>query len=220
MLYCKHCKVNIRGNRKYCPLCQNALHGNGIEEEEIVPIIPETYQNTLMMRVMIFISISIIAISLAINTMFPVDFNWPMFIISGILCLWVSLALVIHKRHNIPKSITWQVVIISILAVIWDLRTGWIGWSLEFVIPIVCMVAMIVMYVTAKIMRLGVREFIVYLLLDAIFGIIPIIFIVLKVVNIVYPSILCVTISALSLSAILLFEGENIKDELNKRMHV
>ena len=220
MQYCEHCKVHIRSNRKYCPLCQNTLSGKGSEQEEIFPVIPVTYQNNLILRIMIFISVSIVVISIAINTMFPVHVNWSMFIIAGILCMWISLALVIRKRYNIPKSIMWQVAIISILAVIWDLGIGWRGWSLDYVIPIACVVTMIVMYVTAKIMRLGVRDFIIYLLLDGLFGIIPALFLVFNALNVMYPSIICVTVSILSLSAIILFEGENIKEELDKRMHL
>jgi hypothetical protein len=219
MQYCEHCKVHIRGNRKHCPLCQNTLSGKG-SEEEVFPNIPVTYQYNLILRIMIFISVSIIVVSIAINTMFPVHVNWSMFIIAGILCMWISLAMVIRKRHNIPKSITWQVAVISVLAVIWDWRIGWRGWSLDFVIPIACVVAMIVMAVTAKIMRLGVRDYIIYFLLDGIFGIIPIIFVLFGVLGVVYPSIICVTVSIISLAAVVLFEGENIKEEWNKRMHL
>lgn len=220
MQYCEHCKVHIRGNRKYCPLCRNTLSGAGSEEEEIFPQVPVTYQYNLMIRVMLFISIGIVVVSLAVNAMFPVKVNWPMFILAGILCIWISLAMVIRKRYNIPKSIIWQVAVISVLAVVWDWRTGWRGWSLDYVIPIVCVVAMIVMYITAKIMRLGVRDFIFYILLDSIFGIIPALFFLLNLLHIKYPSVISISISVLSLVAVILFEGENIREELKKRMHL
>ncbi len=220
MRYCEYCKVHIRDGRKYCPLCQNTLSGTGSKEEEIFPRVPLTYQYNLMIRAMVFLSICIVVASFAINAMFPVNVNRPMFIIAGILCIWVSLAMVIRKRHNIPKSIIWQVAVISVLAVIWDWRTGWRGWSLDYVIPIVCVVAMIVMYVTAKIMRLGVQDFIIYIVLDSIFGIIPVLFILFNLLQVRYPSIISISVSILSLAAVILFEGENIKEELNKRMHL
>jgi hypothetical protein len=220
MQYCDHCKVHIRGDRKYCPLCQNALSGSGSEEEEVFPVVPVTYQYNLMIRVMLYLSICIVVISLAVNAMFPVKVNWPMFIIAGILCVWISLGVVVRKRHNIPKSIIWQVAVISILAVIWDWRTGWRGWSLDFVIPIVCVVAMIIMYVTAKIMRLGARDFVIYIVLDSIFGIIPLLFMLLDLLQTKFPSIISISVSVLSLAAVILFEGDNIREELNKRMHI
>ncbi|BCJ95770.1 hypothetical protein acsn021_33390 [Anaerocolumna cellulosilytica] len=220
MQFCEHCKVHIRGNRKYCPLCQNVLTGEGREEEEIVPAIPTSYQYNLILRVMVFLSICIIVLSFAVNALFPVQVNWPMFIIAGILCVWISLAMVIRKRHNVPKSIIWQVAVISILAVIWDWRTGWIGWSLDYVFPIACVVAMIVMYISAKVLHLGVRDFIIYILLDGIFGILPVIFLLCNLLQVKYPSVISVSCSILSLAAVLLFEWENIWEELKKRLHM
>jgi len=193
---------------------------NGNNNEEVFPVIPETYQNNVIFRMLIFLSISIIVMSFAVSSMFPTEVNWSMLVISGILCMWISLGVVIKKRNNIPKSIVRQVAIISILAVVWDWRTGWKGWSIDFVIPIACVVAMIVMYVTAKIMHLSVRYFLIYMLMDGIFGIIPFAFLLLDILKYRYPSIVCTTVSIISLAAIIIFEGENIKEELNKRMHL
>ncbi len=220
MQHCEHCKVDIRGERRYCPLCQNPLSGTGSREEEVFPFIPESYQYNLVLRLMLFISISTVVVSIAMNAMFPVDINWSVFVIAGILCMWISLAIVIRKRYNIPKTITWQVALISVLAVIWDWRIGWKGWSLDYVIPIACVAAMVVMAVTAKIMRLAVRNFIIYFLLDAVFGIIPVIFVKLDLLSVKYPSVICVTVSVISIAALVLFEGENMRDELNKKMHI
>jgi hypothetical protein len=91
---------------------------------------------------------------------------------------------------------------------------------MDFVIPIACVVAMVVMAATAKIMRLAVRNFIIYFLLDGIFGIIPVLFIAFHLLRVIYPSIICVTVSLISISALALFEGENMKEELNKKMHI
>ena len=35
-----------------------------------------------------------------------------------------------------------------------------------------------------------------------------------------YPSVICVAASAISLAALVIFEGDNMKTELNKRMHI
>lgn len=220
MQYCEHCNVQIKGTHKNCPLCQNALSDTYKNEENLFPVIPEMYKKNLILRMMIFISISIITISIAVDAMFPVKFNWLMFVIAGIGCIWASLAVVIWKRHNIPKSIVLQVAVITILAVLWDWRTGWHGWSIDYMLPLICVLAMIVMYITAKVLHLGVHDFLIYLVLDGIFGFLPLIFIIFGGLHVLYPSIICVSISVLSLSAILLFEGENIKEELDKRMHI
>lgn len=219
MKFCEHCKVYVKGQRKNCPLCENTLVGDNTEDE-IFPTIPETYQYNLILRIMIFLTICISALSIALKTMFPMKLNWPLFVIGGMICTWVSLYLVIKQRHNIPKSLVWQVGVITIFAVIWDVFTGWHRWSIEYVLPISSLCAMIVMSITAKVLKLVIKDFIIYLLLDGIFGILPAIFLGLDLITFKFPSIVCVTVSVISLSAVLLFKGEEIYEELNKRMHV
>lgn len=220
MKYCEHCKVKIRGNKQDCPLCENTLPQDLDDHNEVFPKIPPTYEHHLAIRILIFISIVLIVTSFVIYRFFPSDVNWALFILFGVLSLWLSLALVIRKRYHITKCIMWQVTIGSYLAVFWDWETGWKGWSLDYVIPSVYLVAMLVMYITAKIMKLSVRDYITYFLLAGLFGIIPILFLLFEWVNVIYPSVISVTGSIIILSAIIIFQGDNIKSELGKRMHL
>ena len=194
--------------------------GNANAQVELYPEIPPAYERHLAIRIMVFISIVTVVASFAIYKIFSLDVNWPLFVVFGLLSMWLSLIVVLRKKHNITKNIMWQVIIVSMLSVIWDWKTGSRGWSLDYVIPILCVAAMLVMYVTAKIMKLSVRDYIAYFLLDGLFGIIPIIFILLDLINVFYPSAICVAMSIIFLSAILIFQGENIKIELDKRMHI
>lgn len=220
MQYCNDCQVHIRGNKTNCPLCKNALPSTDDVQNDIYPEIPLVYKSHLAIRIMILISIITIVVSFSIYKIFPSNVDWPMFVVLGLLSMWLSLIVIIRKGHNIAKSIVWHVTILSALSIIWDWRIGWRGWSLDYVIPIVCVSAMFIMYVMAKITQLSVRDYIVYFLLDGLLGIIPILFIVFNWINVVYPSIICVAVSIIFLSAILLFQGENIKAELDKRMHI
>lgn len=222
MQYCSHCRVNIRGNKNECPLCWNTLQpdSSSIEQDEIFPAIPPAYESHLAIRIMVFISIVAVVASFAIYLIFPSDINWPLIAVFGLLSMWLSLIVVIRKRHNIPKSIMWQVTLASALSVFWDWETGWRGWSLDYVIPVACVTAMLVMYVTARIMKLSVRDYITYALLDCIFGIIPVLFILFDWINISYPSTICISISIIFLAAIFIFHGEDIRKELDKRMHI
>jgi hypothetical protein len=192
----------------------------GSLQEEICPVIPPSYESHLAVKIMVFISIVATVASFAVYIIFPTDINWPILVLLGILSMWVSLVVVIRKRHNMPKNIMWQVTIVPALSVVWDWKTGWRGWSLEFFIPIACVTAMLVMYVTAKIMKLSVRDYIAYALLNGLFGIIPGLFILLDWIKVYHASIACIALSIIFISAIFIFQGENIKAELKKRMHI
>lgn len=221
MQYCEHCKVSTKGDHHICPLCGGILNGQGNKEDELFPQIPTIYQEfNLFIRVILLISIVAIAVSFAINVILTRDSRWSLLVAAGILCMWISLFVLIRKKNNIPKTIVWQVGVISILSFLWDRSIGWIGWSIDYVIPTVCVVAMIVMAIGAKLLKIGARDLIVYLFVDAIFGFVPAIFILFGWLNVLFPSVICVAASAISLSALILFEGDNMKAELNKRMHI
>lgn len=134
--------------------------------------------------------------------------------------MWLSLFFIIRKKNNIPKTILWQVALIGILSVLWDKSMGWLGWSIDYVIPSICVVAMLVMAISAKLLKISVRDMMIYLFIDGLFGFIPIIFILLGRLNVIFPSVICVAVSAISLTAMILFEGDNMKVEFNKRMHI
>lgn len=221
MQHCEHCNVEIRGTHSLCPLCGGIIHGENSQENDAFPHIPTIYQEfNIFIRAIILASISLVVISFAINMLFTKETRWSFLVAAGVLCMWISLFIIIKKKNNIPKTIVWQVAIISLLSVIWDNSIGWIGWSIDYVIPAVCVVAMIVMAVAAKILKIGNRDIIIYMLVDVMFGFVPIVFIIFDWVNVTYPSVICVAASAISLSALLLFQGDNIKNELNKRMHI
>lgn len=221
MQYCDKCRVHLRENQKICPLCGGILSEDDGSGEEIFPSIPTIYQEfNMFIRLMILISISVIVVSFAINFIFTRESRWSLLVAAAIACMWISLFFIIRKNSNIPKTIMWQVVILGILSVLWDHSMGWRGWSLDYVIPAICVGAMIVMAISAKLLKIGVQELIIYLFVDGLFGFVPIIFILLGMLKVTFPSVICVAASAISLSALIIFQGDNIKAELKRRMHI
>ncbi|MGI6679279.1 MAG: DUF6320 domain-containing protein [Dehalobacterium sp.] len=187
---------------------------------QIYPHIPLGYDRHLVIRMLIFMTIVAIVVSFTVYMMVPSDINWPILVLLGLMSMWLSIILVLRKRANITKNIMWLVTLVSVLSVLWDWRIGWSGWSLDYVIPVICVSANIAMYVSAKVMKLSARDYIIYFLLGGLFGVVPVLFILFNWLNVLYPSIICVSVNIIFLSAIAIFQGENIKSELSKRMHI
>ncbi len=221
MQYCEKCKVSLKGNNKICPLCGGIVQKQEEEAPEVFPFIPTIYQEfNILLRTMIMVSITAIIITFAVNLIFTRSSNWSLFVAGAVLCMWISLYFVIRKRHNIPKTIVWQVVLLTTISVIWDILTGWRGWSIDFVFPIACVAAILVIPIAYRILKIGVRDLLIYIFMDAIFGLIPMIFLAFGFLQIIVPSIICAAVSAISLAAIIIYEGDNMKSELKKRMHI
>ncbi len=221
MHICDNCKVSLKGNFEVCPLCGSIVHTNEEEMEEVFPNLPTIFQEfNIFIRLMILLSIVAIVASFAVNMIFTRESRWSLIVVGGISCLWLSMFVIIRKKSNIPKTILWQVVLIGILSVLWDRSMGWLGWSIDFVIPGICVGAMIVMAISAKLLKISARDLSVYFLIDAIFGFVPIIFIIFGGLNILFPSVICVAASIISISTLILFQGDNMIAELKKKMHI
>jgi len=221
MQYCENCKVSLQGKHKICPLCGSIIRENEEASQDVFPTIPTIYQEfNIYIRTLILISISAMIISFAANALLTRESRWSLLVAGGILCMWLSLFFILRKKNNIPKTILWQVALSAILSVAWDASMGWRGWSIDYVLPTVCVGAMIIMAISAKLLKIGARDLIIYFFVDAIFGFIPIIFLLFGGLNVFFPSVICVAASAISIAALILYEGENMKEELNKRMHI
>ncbi len=223
MMYCNKCKVNVAGNKKVCPLCQNELKKENISEldQEVFPLIPTVYKKfKLFFKIFIFASICACVICVALNIIFFKTVWWSVFVVLGIICVWISLFIAVQKRRNIPKNLVYQVFFASVISIIWDAVTGWKGWSLDFAIPCVCIAAMIAMAVLSFVLNIHIQDFIIYFIVNIIFGIIPTLFLLLNIVHIRYPSIICIAGSIITLAALIVFEGANMISELKKRFHM
>jgi len=220
MKFCKSCNVSVTGKRKICPLCQGRLTVDKAQEE-IFPKISFVYtEHSLFFKVMLLTSIIAATVSVAVNILMPGGGAWSLFILGGLASVWASLITIINQRKNIPKNIVYQVMTISVTALIWDTLTGWRGWSINYIIPLVCVFAMISMAVISKIRKLHIEDYILYIIIDSLFGIVPVIFIILGLLDVLYPSIICISTSIISLSTIIIFEDKSLKAEIKRRLHV
>ncbi len=220
MKYCNNCNVSVAGKRKICPLCQDRLIGDK-PSEEVFPKISFVYrEHSMFFKVMFLISIITATVSVGINILLPDTGAWSLFILGGLGSVWASLITLLNQRKNIPKNIVYQVMTISVIALIWDFLMGWRGWSINYVIPSVCVFAMISMAIISKIRKFRIEDYILYIIIDGLFGVIPILFILFGFLDVLYPTVICISTSIISLSTIIIFEDKKLMAEIKRRLHV
>ena len=229
MKNCEKCGVYVRGGFERCPLCKNTLTKTAAKEDgmdkteqyETFPFIPLVrQQHNLLYRIFELLTAAAVIGSAAVNFMLPGSGFWSLFVAGGAACLWIGTAVAIRKRNNILKNVTYQATMASVFAVLWDVFTGWRGWSVDFVIPIAFVCAMSATAILARVLKLRTGTYIIYFFLLMIYGIIPAIFLASGLCRIVYPSLICVACSLFSFAALLIFEGGNMIEELKRRLHL
>lgn len=153
-------------------------------------------------------------------TLTPNRYWW--FIVSGgFLSLWTALMIGLVKRHNLLKNAMWQLVIISLGCLLWDVSMGWHKWSLNFVCPIASVVTMISMLIIAKVQKLSPREYMIYFVMAAGYGVVlPLSLLLTGVLTVTFPSVICIGFGFLFFMAQVIFKHRELGEELNKKFHI
>ncbi len=221
MLYCEKCNVKIQGFRTECPLCQNVLDQSNGCTDEIFPVVLTTFHaHKLYFKILIFITIIGVVSSIGVNILLPQTGFWSLLVLLGAVYIWIAVGITIRKKSNIVKQIFYQGVMILLVAVLLDIFFDLNAWSVNYILPCLCVGMMASITILAKIMKLPIGQFFTYLIIVCIFGIVPSILIFINIVDVLYPSVICVGCSIISLSALFLFEGNNIITELKSRLHL
>ena len=219
MKYCEKCKVSVRGNAERCPLCNAVLTGDP-EPGGFPHLLDHHRQRKLWLSILALASVVGCVICALINFLLRDSGVWCLFVVSGVICIWLTLGLVIYKRRNIPKTLVCEVFLVSLLAVLWDVGTGWHGWSIDYVIPIVCMGVMVTLCVFARLFRVPSGSFIVYILVDALLGILQLVLLSLNLIRVPLPSLLSIGLCIVTIAALFIFRGQNAREELKRRLHL
>jgi hypothetical protein len=221
MKYCQHCNASIKGEWETCPLCHNPLDETTAPASiDPYPKIPLRFNKEIVWKYLTLISFALIIAFLLIELIWIGRMENLQLALFGIMSMWLSVLILIRKRRNIAKSIVYLIVSLSLLCIYLDYLTGWSGWSTTYAVPIICSFAIISLYIAVRLVNLGVRDYVLYLLTAALLGLLPALFLTLDWVTTPLPASLSVMMSAVTLIIILLYHGGEIWRELEKRMHV
>lgn len=173
-----------------------------------------------LVQIFTFLCIAVAVVCGMINYMTLETLNWFWFAAAGSFCAWLVVMVAYTKRRNILKNEMWQLLIITTIAVLWDIFTGWRGWSVDFVLPFGAMAVLGSVPVIARVSRLETEEYLFYLIQAAIAGCIPIILVWTGIVRFRYPSVICSGISFLVLAGLFIFQKKNTLKEFRKKFRM
>lgn len=200
------------------------LKEEGIEMEVLQPEYSEEVaadsKGMKLFKCFSFLEIVIAVLAVCIEYGWSQQFHVS-FLIGGLAAsTWLLSAMAFYKRHNLLKSAMWQLVILTNVCVLWDILTGWRSWSVTFIYPIMSVFTLIVMLGITKIYKREATEYMIYVLMAAMYGLfLPILFIVTGLVRMVIPSMVSVATSIILLAALAIFRGKEMQDELEKKFH-
>ncbi|MDY3618236.1 DUF6320 domain-containing protein [Agathobaculum sp.] len=221
MQHCPYCHVTVAGHKRCCPLCGGELAGEPAPDTEVFPALQKTRLTSgLILRVLALIAILVSAVCVLVNLAVSTRVWWSLFVVVGAACVWVASAIGVAYRRDVMQNIAWQAFLIPALSVAWDWWTGWRGWSLDFVLPCVCVAALLTMLVLAPALKLPVRAFAGGFVAACVLGLVPAVLVACGKIGVVLPSLICSGLSVALLAVLLLFQWQTIKGEFQRRFHL
>ncbi len=179
------------------------------------------YEGKKVLQIFTFCCIAAIVISMMTDIIISPGVHWSVFVAAGCATMWLTMAVGYVKRFNLLKNAAWQLLIMSGICVLWDLGTGWRGWSVNIGIPDICLLIQVVMLIISRIRSLSPREYMIYYVMAAVYSmILPLILLVTGVIHYRTPSVICIGCSLLLLIGLILFKRKEFKEEMHKKFHV
>ncbi|MCD8326477.1 MAG: DUF6320 domain-containing protein [Lachnospiraceae bacterium] len=173
-----------------------------------------------LFQVFTFLSIAAMVICAAIDLMLNGSPGWSIYSAAGIFSGWLLTAVAYRKRRNPLKNEMWLLVFLSLISTLWDYFTGWKGWSIDFVLPLTALAVLVSMPIIIHAQHLEKQEYLFYLAQARVFGLIPLLLMLVDVTKLPYPSILCASVSFLVLIGLFIFCSRDIFREIHKKFRL
>ena len=173
-----------------------------------------------VMQTFSFLCIVVAVVCGMLNYLTLETLNWFWFAAAGCFCGWLVVFVAYAKRRNILKNEAWQLLIITVLCILWDHFTGWRGWSLDFVFPFGSLAVLGSVPVIARVNHLESEEYLYYFMQAAMIGCVPLILLWTGLVHYKIPSVVCVGISFLVLAGLFIFQKKNMTREFHKKLRM
>ena len=219
MLYCDKCKVKVKTPNHFCPLCHGTLGGEA--DQEVYPSFPKIIERRVneksVVNLMTFVCICVSIVAYIINRFDNQAFLWSLYVAGAMFYIWLITMFAIGKRRNILKNIVWEELVIGVGLVLWDVATGWRGWSLDYGMPILITIGLVVSMIVKMIKRLPAVEYMIYYIMNIVVSIIPVTLAMTGVFEVQLPSMICGGISLSLLAYLLCFQRMALLEELQKK---
>lgn len=223
MRYCSACAVKVDNPLEHCPLCYATLSplDDGPEADSYPDLQTMAKGYNLILRILIMLSLMAGSVCLTVNLLANPGFLWSLIVIANICYMWLAIPTALHKRYSVGFKVLAQVFFLAGLVVVVDFFTGpHDTWAYDYVLPLLFATATLTITVISIVKRVRLREFILYFLLIALLGFVPLILLAVGLMKVTWPALVSALYAGLSLISLFVFADRATKAEMKKRFHI
>lgn len=217
MKKCLNCGIKIGGNRTSCPLCQNAITGEGTVDNW--PSMIKLKKQAFIYKLQLFLVLATVVVALSLDFLLDLynDKHWSVVVTVAAITIEIVVRGFLKRNIVIAKIISMSVLHISLILLFASWYYDFMNPVIYFVIPILMGITLIVNLVFSLIDK--TENAMVYLLVNILAGVLAYIAIALGRMNRTLPWTICLMISVITFIGIVIFKGRKVFSEIQKRMN-
>lgn len=219
MRYCKSCNMKIENNLTHCPLCSCETTVIDDNYNNDYPNIKISRISKTLRNIVLFVSIALIISTISLNIVLESPTPWCIIPCTASIYFYFSTIFFLKKGKNIGLFIFTQVLLTSLVILVIDYVTGFSLWSINYIIPFILIGGCMALEIASFINKFVYKDYIIYLIVIALLGLLPVIFIITGIATIIWTNAVCILYSLLTFIGMFVFSRRRINAEITRRLH-
>ena len=211
--------MKVENDISECPLCDTPLSKVDDSFNNDYPKVKNSYIIELIDNALTFIVATVAIVAFVVDHYVSSNVFWAPIAILGTFYISFSVKYFLKKGKNYAPYILFQVILVSAVTALADYSFGHKGWSVDYVIPFLIICGSLLIIIISLIRPNYYKEYVTYILINAIMGFIPLIFILRDITHVYWTSWVCVLYSAAAVLGMVVFARRRLNTELKKRLH-
>lgn len=214
MKKCSDCNIQYNIDDDYCPLCNNKLVGKC--DNVLFPKDNNYITHSILLKTLLTMSIFILLICCITEIYFMKSISISLLVGGFLTANYLLIFYFLKNSNNILELIGKNGLLVNILLICWYLYTKNINIT-NYVIPLICIFELLFNLISFLILKKKfIFNYLKVFLLNILLLFIPVILNILNWSSYKYFSYLCLVFGIVSLTAIIIFYFEELKEELKK----
>jgi len=217
-LKCNKCNVYVDAPVNICPLCTSEIKSKS-KIDASYPSLSTKATQKFIKKIIFFIACLICIAILCINYFLTPSIKWSIFVVLQIFLSYYIFSNIFSGRKKILKLLLTLNILVCFISVFWDFYSGFMGWSINYVFPSLCISYGVFVLVLRLVNYFAFRENSYYIYLNICLGFVPIILSLCGKIEanpLIYLSSL---FAILNLLILIIFDGSNFKDDIARKVH-
>lgn len=221
MKKCLRCNVTIKDQSQICPLCAGELISSTLPGEDTYPAVAKQRQRMKkavriysLVAIAVFVAMRILAIVVGFER------HWDYLVGAGLLYIWLTFHISFLGRRGYRFKMIMQTVLALLLVIVVDGILGFLGWSLNYVLPAVFVLVDVAVLILMLVNSRNWQSYLPIQLLVVLLSLSGVVLYLTGVVDDCIPALTGFFIVCVIFVATILVGGQRSIQELRRRFHL